>query len=234
MKRLSLKFENCIMSRVFLYLGIGLAFSALTAYVLTAVPDYRNFLYVLDAEKHMVLSTGGWVLFLLPLMMFLAMPQDFRHVSTGAVFIIYFLFCCLIGAAVSGISTVYIKADIAGGLFVTAAAFAIMAWLEKIFRKDLMSWHCIVMTALIGFALAIGSFFLFAVKLTDLTATLATIVVFCSMTAYSGYQIQKEIETGKPHEPNKTAVKGALLIYLNLVGLALKTIRFERHPENRK
>lgn len=225
MKRLALKFENRIMSKVFLCLSLGLAISALTAYVLTSVAEYREFLYLLDAENEMILSSVGWVLFWLPLVMYLAMPKDFSTLSTGAISLIYLLFCSVIGAALSGISLVYIKVNIAESLFITALAFALMAAWERLFHHELMSWQCILLTAVIGAVLAVGEFLCFDVSLTDFTVTLATIVVFCAVTAYSGYAIWEVIGAGEPQKGRKSAVRGALIIYLNLVGLLLQTIQ---------
>jgi len=226
MKRLSLKFENRIVSRIFLLLGIGLMLSSITAHILTVVQAYREFLYIADAEGKMFLSASGWILFWLPLMMYLAVPQNFSKISTGAAFIIYLLFCAIVGAALSGIFIVYIKADIAQSLLVTAMTFAVMSFWERVTKRQLMSWQCLLLTAAVGGIITLGMFLLFPAKLTDISVTIATIIVFCCVTAYSGFAVEKIITAATPENSAKTAVEGCLSIYLNLVGLVLQTIRF--------
>ncbi len=105
-----------MISRLFAFMGGGAAISAATVFLLTAVPEYREFLYVRDAEGLMMLSVGAWILLLLPLMMFLSVPKELKALSFAAVLLIFGLFCSLVGAALSGVAVVYIKADMACAL----------------------------------------------------------------------------------------------------------------------
>lgn len=234
MKRLLVKLKNRVISRVFAYLGFGLAISAFTAYVLTTIPEYREFLYVFDAENKMMLSVGGWVMLILPLMMFLAIPQNFRNISTGAVFIIYVLFCSLIGAALSGVCVVYVKIDIARSLFVCAGMFVVMSLFRMLCRKDMLSWTCILLTGFFGVVISFADFFLFSTKITGLTAHVAAVVVFCALLAYSETEIRRITDSGSLRTTNKIAIRCALAIFLNLVGLVLKTIQFWNRKQDLK
>ena len=226
MESLTKKLESRVISRLFAFMGGGAAISAATVFLLTAVPEYREFLYVRDAEGLMMLSVGAWILLLLPLMMFLSVPKELKALSFSAVLLIFGLFCSLVGAALSGVAVVYIKADMACALGVAAGMFAIMAVTEAACRKDMISWYCIVVTALWGLLLSGTVYGLFGLSLIDLAVCVATVVIFCAILAYSGSEIQRIVTAAKPDRLNHTAITAALAVFLNLIGLVVKTLRF--------
>ena len=115
MKSLTKKLENRIVVRLFAFMGIGAGLSAAVACLLTRVAEYRDFIAVPDAENNLMLSVSGWILLLLPLVMFLAVPAERKNLSFAAVLLMFCLFCGLIGAALSGVSLVFVKADVARG-----------------------------------------------------------------------------------------------------------------------
>lgn len=88
MKSLTKKLENRIVVRLFAFMGIGAGLSAAVACLLTRVAEYRDFLAVPDAENNLMLSVSGWILLLLPLVMFLAVPAERKNLSFAAVLLI--------------------------------------------------------------------------------------------------------------------------------------------------
>ncbi len=226
MKTLAKKLENQVVVRLFAFMGIGAMLSAAVAYLLTLVQEYREFLYILDADNKMVLSTSGWILLLLPLLLYLAIPKERSKMSFASLLIIFLLFCGLLGAALSSVSIVFIKADIARGLLVSAGAFFGMSLTGAISRKDMISWHCILLTFAWGTILTLAGYWLFPLSLTDLAVGLISVMVYCSIMAYSGEDIHNIIASSEQQLKSKLAIRGALVVYLNFVGLVVKTLRF--------
>lgn len=234
MKTLAKTLENQVMVRLFAFMGIGAALSAIMVNLLTIVQEYREFLYVVDTENQMVLSTAGWILLWLPLLFYLAIPKERGRMSLGSLMLIFLLFSGLIGAALSGIAIVYIKANIAGGLSVSAGAFWGMSLVGAISKKDMISWHCILLTFVWGIVLSLVGYWLFSLSLTDLGVSLILIIVYCSITAYSGDDVHKLISGASKSPKNKLAIRGALIVYLNLVGLVVKLLRFWANKSEEK
>ncbi len=226
MKSLAKKLENRIIVRLFAFMGIGAGISAVTAYILTRVPEYRDFLCVLNVENELMLSVSGWIFLFLPLVMFLAIPKNISTLSFPAVALIFVLFCSLIGASLSGVALVFIKADIARGLIISAGMYFGMSLTGAIFRKDMISWHCILLTALWGIILGACSCLLFPLGVVDIAVVFVTIVVYCAVTAYSGEEMLQIIAASDQTKLNQMAIRGALAVYLNFVGLAVKMLRF--------
>ncbi len=90
----------------------------------------------------------------------------------------------------------------------------------------MISWYCIVVTALWGLLLSGTVYGLFGLSLIDLAVCVATVVIFCAILAYSGSEIQRIVTAAKPDRLNHTAITAALAVFLNLIGLVVKTLRF--------
>ncbi len=228
MKNLAKKLENRIVVRLFAFMGAGAGISAAVAGLLTGVPEYREFISVPTVENDVVLSVSGWILLLLPLLMYLSVPEERKKLSLAAVLLIFGLFCGLIGAALSSVSIVFIKADIARGLLISAGMFFAMSLTGAIFRKDMISWHCILLTGVWGAVFtALGCWF-FPQSATDWGVCMVSVIAYCAVMAYSGEEIQQIIAASDSERQwlNQLAALGALAVYLNFTGLLVKMLRF--------
>lgn len=214
------------MTRVYGYMFLGLIVSALTAAMFAYVPDCREFLYSVGKTGETTLSVSGWILLLLPLVMFLAVPAERKNLSFAAVLLMFCLFCGLIGAALSGVSLVFVKADVARGLLTSSVMFFAMALTGAVFRRDMISWHCILLTVVWGTLLTVLGCWLFPSGLTDWAVSMAAVIVYGAVTAYSGEEIERIIADSDRTRLNQLAVRGALAVYLNFIGLAVKVLRF--------
>ena len=226
MKTLAKKLENRIIVRLFAFMGIGAGISSAVAYLLTRVPEYREFLCVPNVENELMLTVSGWVLLILPLVMYLVVPKDLTALSFPAVGLIFVLFSGLIGASLSGVALVFIKSDIARGLLVAAGMFLLMSLTGAVFRRDMISWHCILLTAGWGILLSGVGWLLFPCGAVDAAVMFVVVVVYCAVTAYSGGEMLQIIAATEQSRLSQMAIRGALAVYLNFVGLAVKMLRF--------
>ena len=62
--------------------------------------------------------------------------------------------------------------------------------------------------------------------LTDWAVSMAAVIVYGAVTAYSGEEIERIIADSDRTRLNQLAVRGALAVYLNFIGLAVKVLRF--------
>ena len=231
MKRLTKQLENRIVTRVYGFMGIGALVASGVSWLLSTVPAYRNFLYLYDADHRMILSDGGWILLFLPLVMFLSAPSDLRKMSFPGVMLLMTLFCALIGAALSGVFIVYVKADVFRSLLTVALMFAAVAATGKIFRHDMLSWQCVVLTVVWGIVLMFAGHLLLPMTTVDIGACTAVIVGTSAVVAYSVNDIIR-ITTAVPAGGfNHTAACCAMRVFLNLVGIVVTALRFWRGKE---
>lgn len=100
--------------------------------------------------------------------------------------------------------------------------------------KNMISWHCILLTFMWGIVLTLVGYCLFSLSLTDLAVSLILIIVYCSITAYSDGDVHKLIPKANKSPKNKLAFRGALIVYLNFVGLVVKLLRFWSNKSEEK
>lgn len=231
MKRLTKQLENRIVTRVYSFTGIGAFIASGVSWLLSSVPAYRNFLYLYDADNRMILSGGGWILLFLPLVMFLSAPGELRKMSFPGVMLLMALFCALIGAALSGVFIVYVKADVFRSLLIVALMFAAVSGTGKIFRHDMLSWQCVVLTVGWGVVLMLVGHFIRPMTTVDIGACTAVIIGMSAVVAYSVNDIIRIMTAVPAGEFNHTAACCAMRVFLNLVGVVVVVLRFWRGKE---
>nr|QIM10620.1 hypothetical protein PlAlph_5120 [uncultured Alphaproteobacteria bacterium] len=231
MKRLTKQLENRIVTRLYSFMGIGVFIASGVSWLMTSVPAYRDFLYLYDANNRMILSDGGWILLFLPLVMFLSAPRELRKMSFPGVMLLMALFCALIGAALSGFFVVYVKADIFRCLLIAAVMFVAMSGTGKVFRHDMLSWQCVVLTIAWGGVLMFASHLIWPMSTVDIGACAAVIIGICAVVAYSVNDIIRIMTAVPSGEFNHIAACCTMRIFFNLVGVVVVALRFWRGVE---
>lgn len=231
MKRLTKQLENRIVTRVYSFMGIGAFVASGVSWLLTSVPAYRNFLYLYDADNRMILSGGGWILLFLPLVMFLSAPRELRKMSFPGVMLLMALFCALIGAALSGVFVVYVKADVSRCLLIAALMFAAVSGTGRFFRHDMLSWQCVVLTVAWGVVLMFAGCLFWPMTSVDVGACTAVIIGICAVVAYSVNDITRIMTAVPAGEFNHVAACCAMRVFFNLVGVVVVVLRFWRGTE---
>jgi len=205
--------------RVFAWMAIGLAITGGVAWAIgTSVDetwwnDHAGLLLIL------IVAELGLVFGLV-----FAINKISATVATGA----FFLYSALNGVTLSIIFAVYTTASIAGTFFITAGMFGTMAALGWITKRDLSKLGSILLMALIGLILAsIVNLFVASSGL-YWAVTFGGVVIFAGLTAYDMQKIKKLQEAGADaysEQGRKTAVLGALSLYLDFINLFLFLLR---------
>ena len=109
--------------------------------------------------------------------------------------------------------------------------FAAVAATGKIFRHDMLSWQCVVLTVVWGIVLMFAGHLLLPMTTVDIGACTAVIVGTSAVVAYSVNDIIR-ITTAVPAGGfNHTAACCAMRVFLNLVGIVVTALRFWRGKE---
>lgn len=190
----------------------ALAVSGITAYGVAAL---------LGAS----LKTGllPLILALIPLAFILVLSFGIHKLSYGAANVIFWLFAVSMGLSMGSIFVTYTGVSIASTFFITAATFASASLIGYTTKRDLTNMGTFLLMGLIGILIAaVVNIFLASSALTFAISVLG-VVIFTGLTAYDCQNLKNDYLTnGEVYgfdSPEKSALFGALSLYLNFVNI---------------
>ena len=213
MEREGIDFETTLLTRVFTWMVIGLAITAITSYVALAT----------DALLSMVLSGAFFVLIIIELILVFVLSSRVYKMSFASAAVCYAVYAVLNGLTISAILLYFELTTIAAAFGVTAGMFGAMALYGYVTKKDLTTMGSIAIMALFGLIIAsIVNLFMRSTGL-DIILTYAGVLIFVALTAYDVQRI-KALSQANPGMDN-LAIAGALTLYLDFINLFLKILR---------
>ncbi|GLB49070.1 Bax inhibitor-1/YccA family protein [Neptunitalea lumnitzerae] len=155
------------------------------------------------------------------------------HTMTGAGATIMFLvYAALNGATLAVIFLVYTMSSIASTFFITAGTFAVMSAYGYFTKKDLSSWGNLLFMGLIGIIIASLANWFMQSEMLYWIITYVGVFIFVGLIAYDTQKIKNMyagIITTDEDEvlevQNKSAIMGALMLYLDFINLFLLLLR---------
>ncbi len=148
--------------------------------------------------------------------------------SWGAVQAAFVSYAVLNGITLSCVFLAYTSDSIASTFFVTAGTFGIMSLFGYFTKADLSGWGKLLGMALMGLVLAmVVNLFLHNSTL-QLIASFVGVLLFVALTAYDTQKLKAVALLGiteGEEVSNKTAILGALTLYLDFVNLFLFLLR---------
>ena len=209
---------------VFMWMGIALGISAITAYVFGTDASYMQYLVNTQTGG---LSGLGYLVMFAPLGLVLLMSFGINRLSSTALIAVYLIFSVLMGMSLSFIFLAYTQASIYGVFFASAGMFGVMALLGYTTKTDLTKFGSIMIMALIGIVIAgLVNMFLRSSGLSYIISFIA-VIVFTGLTAYDVQKL-KEISATAENGTEATAkmsIMGALTLYLDFINLFLALLR---------
>jgi FtsH-binding integral membrane protein len=222
----SASLAKTFMSKVFSWMFLALAVTALVSYTFASSMDLMGLLYNLDNGNMSIL---GWVVMLAPLAFVLIIGFRFKSLSRNTLLFLFISFAILMGMSLSSILLVFTGASVFTTFMVTAGTFGIMALVGYTTKTDLTKFGSILMMGLVGIILAsIVNFFLGSETM-DYVISILGVLIFTGLTAYD---VQKLKNVGMALGPyqglnrDKMAIVGALTLYLDFINLFLFLLRF--------
>jgi hypothetical protein len=217
--------SKTFMSGVFSWMAVALILSGLASYLFGTSETLIHYLINFETGS---LSILGWVVMLAPLGLVLLMSYRLEKMSYSTLFMTFIAYSVITGISLSFIFIVYTMSSIAVTFFVTAGTFGIMALVGYTTNTDLTKFGSILFMALIGLILAsVVNMFLGSSTMDYIISGLG-VLIFTGLTAYDtqklkqiGMTIDANSEIGK-----KSAVMGALSLYLDFINLFLFLLRF--------
>jgi FtsH-binding integral membrane protein len=205
--------------RVYNWMGLGLALTAIVALYTTS----NHYLLSLIFKNSLVFF--GLIIGELALVIVLSAAINRLQASTAT--LLFFLYAGLNGLTLSVIFLAYTQASITSTFFVTAGSFAVTSFYGYTTQRDLTSWGSFFFMGLIGIIIAsVVNFFLHSAMIYWIV-TYAGVLIFVGLTAYDTQKLKEMALAGFADEETarKSAVLGALALYLDFINLFLLLLR---------
>ena len=211
--------QAAFMSKVYTWMSGGLAITGLIA---MWVASNEDLVYSIASNR---LLFFGLIIGEVLLVGYLIARINKMSAQTAA--LIFTGYAALNGLTLSVVFLVYELGSIGSTFFVTAGTFGVMSAYGYYTKKDLTSWGNLLFMALIGIIIASVVNFFMQSEMMYWLITYAGVLIFVGLTAYDTQKIKRMStanELGSEGE-TKTAIVGALMLYLDFINLFLLLLR---------
>ncbi len=209
------------MLRVYNYMGIGLVVTGTVAYFFNQ--------WAMSSQANAELVYGSplmWVLALAPLAFVLVLSFGINRLSASTAQLLFWVFTAVMGLSMSSIFTVYTDASIAKVFFISAATFGAMSLYGYTTKRDLTGMGNFLMMGLIGLIIAMVVNIFMQSSMLEFAISAVGVLIFVGLTAYDTQKVKESYDEGYGAEVlQKTAVMGALSLYLDFINLFMMLLR---------
>jgi len=204
--------------KVYAWMSIGLALTAVVAYTVAGSPDILRAL-VLNRIMFFALSIAE-----LGLVFFISARADRLAPPTAAG--LFALYSALNGVTLSVILIAYTGESVAGTFVVTAGMFGALALFGSTTKRSLAGVGQFMMMGLIGLILASVVGLFWHNDALQFLISVVGVIVFTGLTAYDAQRLKQMALVTPDGQLAGYAIVGALSLYLDFINLFLMLLRF--------
>ena len=211
------------MLSVYNYMASGVLLTGIVAMLFA--PYAAN---VMINEAGTGMSGLGWLIAFAPLGFVFAMSLGLNRMSAGTLQALFWVFSVAMGLSMSTIFLTYTEMSIAQTFFAVAAAFGGLSLWGYTTKKDLSGWGTFLIMGVVGiFVALLVNLFLRSPAL-DLAISAIGVLIFAGLTAYDTQKIKSIYFAVAGHGETmaKTAIMGALNLYLDFINMFIFLLRF--------
>lgn len=208
------------MSKVYLWMTVGLTLTALTAWI---VGHTEALVATLFSSPVIPI-----VLFVGELGLVIALSAAIHKMSAQTATLLFLLFSLLNGLTLATIFLVYTTASIANAFLSTAGMFGAMTVYGTVTKRDLTSLGSFLFMGLIGLVIASLINLFLANPMMDLIISCVGVLVFTLFTAYDTQKLREfgaEAPLDDSQAVQRGAILGALTLYLDFINLFISLLR---------
>src|SRR3954449_7196721 len=169
-----------------------------------------------------------WIALFAPLGIVLALSFGINRISAGTAQALFWAYAALVGVQFSSLFLVYTGASIAQTFFAVAAAFLGLSLFGYTTKRDLSGMGTFFIMGVIGLFVALLINMFLRSPVFDLAISAIGVLLFAGLTAYDTQKIKSIYfaVAGNGEAMAKTAVMGALRLYLDFINMFLFLLRF--------
>ena len=198
------------------WMSFALIVTGLTAYVIASSPGM-----IVNFSENRILM-AGLLIFEVAIVMILV--GGIKKMSEEMASLLFIAYSILNGFTLSVIFLVFTEESLATAFFVTAGTFAIMSSFGYLTKFDLTAFGNLLFMGLLGLVLATLINLHYQNNEVTWITTYFGVVLFIGLIAYDTQEIKKLVVFGneESEEKKKSAIIGALTLYLDFINLFLK------------
>jgi FtsH-binding integral membrane protein len=208
-----------ILRWVYLWMGFGLATTAVAAVVTVNTP----------ALVALLASPVLWIALIAELILVFALSATIMRLSPAAAAVMFFVYALLNGFTLSGIFLVYTQTTISAAFMATAALYGAMTIVGFTTQIDLTRFRSYLMMGLIGLLAAMVLNIFIGGSGLSMLISVVGVLLFTALTAYDTQKIKHMAQNAEVQGDGSIAMKlsiiGALTLYLDFVNLFLFLLR---------
>jgi FtsH-binding integral membrane protein len=199
------------MLRVYNYMASGVLLSGIIAFLVASSPTMSKLLFGTPLK---------WLVMLAPLAFVMVLSFGIHRLSFFSAQAVYWVFAAAMGASLATILLVFTGASVARVFFITAGTFAAMSLYGYTTKADLSKFGTFLLMGLIGIVIASLVNIFVGSSALQFAISVIGVLVFVGLTAWDTQRIKEEyFLLQSQDEANKSALMGALSLYLNFVNL---------------
>ena len=215
------------MNKVYSTMSVGLLVTAGVAWAVGSTPALLSLL-----RDPVTLSPNilGWIVMFLPLVMVFAFGAAIQRLSAAGAQLFFYVYAAVMGLSLSWIFAVFTGISITQTFLVTAISFAGLSLWGYTTKKDISGWGSFLIMGLIGLIVAsIVNIFLGSPALYFAVSVIG-VLIFAALTAYDTQRLKTDyIQHAHAMDGEwlaKSAIMGALSLYLDFVNLFMFLLQF--------
>lgn len=206
------------MLKVYNFMALGLALTGFTAYLVSNSPAIMNTLFNSPLLWVVMLAPFGFVMFL---------SFGIHKMSASTAQAVFWAYAVTMGVSLSTIFLAYTSTSIARVFFITSGTFAAMSLYGYSTKRDLTKFGSFLFMGLIGIVLASIVNIFMASNALNFAISFLGVLIFTGLTAYDTQTIKEVYYSlqGDNELAQKSAIMGALKLYLNFINLFIMLLR---------
>jgi len=179
------------------------------------------------AFDQVMMTPLRWLVMLAPLGFVMALSFGINRMQTSTAQMLFWAFAVTNGLSLSVIFRVYTGASIAETFFATAGAFAGLSLVGYTTKRDLSGMGSFLIMGLFGLIIASLINMFMQSSTMSLVISFIGVLIFAGLTAYDTQKIKSiYFQVQGSDFIGKSAVMGALTLYLDFINMFLFLLRF--------
>ena len=214
------------MLSVYNYMASGVLLTGIVA-MLFANSSLINLIATVNGAGQVQATPLFYVALFAPLAIVFALGFGINRISATTAQALFWVYAALIGVQMSSLFLVYTGVSIAQTFFATAAAFLGLSLWGYTTKRDLSGWGSFLIMGVVGIFVALLINMFMHSSTLNLAISAIGVLVFAGLTAYDAQKIKSIYfaVTGNGEAMAKTAVIGALNLYLDFINMFLFMLR---------
>ncbi len=213
------------MLQVYNYMGLGLVITGLVAFIVASTPAIYQPIFG---------SPLKWVVMLAPLGFVMALSFGIQRFSAGTAQLLFWTFAAVMGLSMASIFLVFTGESIARTFFIAAAAFGALSLYGYTTKRDLSAMGTFLMMGLFGLIIAMVVNIFLGSSALQFAISVIGVGIFAGLTAWDTQRIKSMyfMVQGDATATAKSAIMGALALYLDFINLFMFLLQFMGQQRN--